>query len=453
MGNFYMEATQINYRRDDTLKTVDQKLQELSQESAIDTDIAPVFKSTSTYNPGDLVYYRNKLYVCNTQHSGAWAAADFTATDVSTALNAAVGALDETKADYADLAGAFSAETAYTAGDLVIYNGIIYRCTNDHTGEWDADDFSATTIGAELNSISSNLSGYELQNNTNLEVADRKNILPVRLSNVKAKNTTGTWSDNIYTVNGGTITVNTNNDGYVTEIVTNGTFATNTTFFNLVDNFSPKVSGDYVLNGIVAQAEQEVLQLYFHNDTDYIDVNPRDKGLGATVTLNSAKKYSCYFRVSAGSPIDNEQSYPMLRDARVSDATFAPYIPSVETRLESVENDLTSKSLYIGKSTIGFWNSIFAGHYSGSGNYISFFIPCKYDTSISSVSIDNNAKFSVYRFDGTSLNQAYYDVTNVTVYKSSVGLKIEIKTNETHTNYINTVMTIELGQYSDFTFS
>ena len=158
MGNFYMEATQINYRRDDTLKTVDQKLQELSQESAIDTDIAPVFKSTSTYNPGDMVYYRNKLYVCNTQHSGAWAAADFTATDVSTALNAAVGALDETKADYADIAGAFSAETAYTAGDLVIYNGIIYRCTNDHTGDWDADDFSATTIGAELNSISSNLS-------------------------------------------------------------------------------------------------------------------------------------------------------------------------------------------------------------------------------------------------------------------------------------------------------
>ena len=157
MGNFYMEATQINYRRDEKLKTVDQKLQELSQESAIDTDIAPVFKSTSTYNPGDLVYYRNKLYKCTIQHTGAWAAGDFTATDVSTALNTAVGSLNDIKADYADIAGAFSAETAYTAGDLVIYNGIIYRCTNDHTGDWDADDFSATTIGAELNAINSNL--------------------------------------------------------------------------------------------------------------------------------------------------------------------------------------------------------------------------------------------------------------------------------------------------------
>ena len=158
MGNFYMESTQINYRRDETLKTVDQKLQELSQESAIDTDIAPVFKSTNTYQPGDMVYYRNKLYVFNVEHTGAWAAADVTATDVTSAMNAALAG----KADNADLAGAFNTETAYTAGDLVIYNGIVYRCTNDHTGAWDADDFSATTIAAELNSINSNLTRVEV---------------------------------------------------------------------------------------------------------------------------------------------------------------------------------------------------------------------------------------------------------------------------------------------------
>lgn len=86
MGSFYMESTQINYRRDETLKTVDQKLQELSETSAIDTDIAPVFKSTNTYAPGDMVYYRNKLYVFNVEHTGAWAAADVTATDVTTEI-------------------------------------------------------------------------------------------------------------------------------------------------------------------------------------------------------------------------------------------------------------------------------------------------------------------------------------------------------------------------------
>lgn len=87
MGSFYMESTQINYRRDETVKTVDQKLQELSETSAIDTDIAPVFKSTNTYAPGDMVYYRNKLYVFNVEHSGAWAAGDVTATDVTTEVS------------------------------------------------------------------------------------------------------------------------------------------------------------------------------------------------------------------------------------------------------------------------------------------------------------------------------------------------------------------------------
>ena len=153
MGSFYMEATQINYRRDETVKTVDQKLQELSEESAVDTDIAPVFSKTATYNPGDMVYYKNKLYVCNTQHSGAWAAADFAATTVSARITAS----DEEKADYTDLAPAFSSESSYDAGDLVTYLGKVYRCTNDHTGDWDADDFSATTISAELGSLKSGL--------------------------------------------------------------------------------------------------------------------------------------------------------------------------------------------------------------------------------------------------------------------------------------------------------
>lgn len=168
MGNVIMEATQINYRRDDTLKTVDQKLQELSQESAIDTDIAPVFKSTSTYNPGDLVYYRNKLYKCTTQHTGAWAAGDFTATDVSTALNTAAGTLNDIKADYVDIAPPFDSTASYVAGDLVEYQGIIYRCTNDHSGDWDADDFSATTIAAEIGSLNSNFTS--LQYGTIVEV-------------------------------------------------------------------------------------------------------------------------------------------------------------------------------------------------------------------------------------------------------------------------------------------
>ena len=167
MGSFNMEATQINYRRDDTIKTVDQKLQELSQESAIDTDIAPVFKSTSSYSVGDLVYYRNKLYTCTTPHSGAWAAADFTATDVTTAIKSAAAV----KADEADIASAFDATASYAVGDLVYYGGTIYRCTNAHEGDWDADDFSATTISGELNSLNSNLTNLIKSGNISITIS------------------------------------------------------------------------------------------------------------------------------------------------------------------------------------------------------------------------------------------------------------------------------------------
>lgn len=215
MGNVIMEATQINYRRDDTLKTVDQKLQELSQESAIDTDIAPVFKSTSAYNPGDLVYYRNKLYKCTNQHTGAWAAGDFTATDVSTALNTAAGTLNNIKADYVDIAPSFDSTASYTAGDLVEYQGIIYRCTNDHTGDWDADDFSATTIAAEIHEVNSNLTN----------VVDcigwdkRVNLFDVDHTIINADkgvdSESGELVDNNYYSTTDYITVNSNTDYYV----------------------------------------------------------------------------------------------------------------------------------------------------------------------------------------------------------------------------------------------
>lgn len=194
---------------------------------------------------------------------------------------------------------------------------------------------SKTVVGG-INELKSGLINYQTQNDLNLEVPNRKNILPVSLANVKAKNTSGTWTGNTYAINSGEITFTANADGYITEIVVNGTFATNTTFFKLCDNFSPFETKNYILSGVVADTEQEVIQIYFHNDTDDIDVNPRDKGQGATISLNKGKSYTCYLRVSTGTLIDNESVYPMLRETG-QNSTFAPYIPSVESRIEAVE--------------------------------------------------------------------------------------------------------------------
>lgn len=79
--------------------------------------------------------------------------------------------LNSNKANQITIAPFFNAETAYTAGDLVYYNGLIYRCTNDHEGEWDADDFAATTVSNELATLKNGLISVARIPNTTPESA------------------------------------------------------------------------------------------------------------------------------------------------------------------------------------------------------------------------------------------------------------------------------------------
>lgn len=278
MGNFYMESTQINYRRDEKLKTVDQKLQELSETSAIDTDIAPVFKSTNTYQPGDMVYYRNKLYVFNVEHTGAWAAADVTATDVTTTMNAG------------------------------------------------------------LDSLKSGLT-----NNTNdLTTGSRtKNILPLSIDFIKANNTEGTWNGNVYTVNGITITFNTDSNGNITSITKSADTPSATTVLLLYKSLSTFLpSATTKLNGCPTGGGNQTYKI------DVIDSNAAiyavDYGAstdGVTIS-DTSLVYDLMVRIVIYTGSTTEITfYPMIRLATAS-ATYVPYIESVNARLEAVENGI-----------------------------------------------------------------------------------------------------------------
>ena len=110
MGNVSMEARDINYRGGETKMSVEEALKSASGEAAAIAQLQ---------------------------------------TDV--------GNLQTTKANLITIAPVFSAETAYDPGDLVYYNGLTYRCVNAHEGEWDADDFEATTIANELGELKSGL--------------------------------------------------------------------------------------------------------------------------------------------------------------------------------------------------------------------------------------------------------------------------------------------------------
>lgn len=81
--------------------------------------------------------------------------------DDITSIENDVNDLNGNKANQITIAPFFSAETSYTAGDIVNYNGLTYRCVNDHEGAWDADDFAPTTISNELDSLKSGLSTVE----------------------------------------------------------------------------------------------------------------------------------------------------------------------------------------------------------------------------------------------------------------------------------------------------
>lgn len=93
-----------------------------------------------------------------------------------------VSNLSNSKANQITIAPFFNAETAYEVGDLVYYNGLSYRCTNDHEGEWDADDFAATTIAGELDALKSGLTSLDSSkcDNEKQNVPGLGMVIPIR---------------------------------------------------------------------------------------------------------------------------------------------------------------------------------------------------------------------------------------------------------------------------------
>lgn len=87
------------------------------------------------------------------------------------ALESDVSDLDEQKANQITIALPFNPETTYEVGDLVYYNGFSYRCTNEHAGEWDADDFAGTTIANELSTLMSGLTSVSVYDATHISDA------------------------------------------------------------------------------------------------------------------------------------------------------------------------------------------------------------------------------------------------------------------------------------------
>ena len=102
--------------------------------------VAPVFSETATYAVGDVVTYNGKLYKFTSSHSaGSWNSSEV--TEITTWYE---------KADNGAVAPVFSETATYAVGDVVTYNGKLYKFTSSHSaGSWNSSEVTEITTWYE----------------------------------------------------------------------------------------------------------------------------------------------------------------------------------------------------------------------------------------------------------------------------------------------------------------
>lgn len=149
-----------------------------------------------------------------------------------------------------------------------------------------------------------------------------KNLLPSNLSDLKSINTAGTWNDNVYTINGVTFTVNTNDSGSVTSINMNGQASSPYTFY-ILDNTTLTIPSNAKFN-LNATRNYSSFDCNIANNETRIGYISGVNAQSADITLSDTTltRISIYFSSNYNADIT---FYPMIRLAAETDNTFAPY--------------------------------------------------------------------------------------------------------------------------------
>ena len=191
-----------------------------------------------------------------------------------------------------------------------------------------------------------------------------KNKLPMTVANIKAANTGGSWSGNVYTVSGVSITILTDGENVI-GFRANGT-ATSTVFFATGNKFEFLANVSYAVNGMVST-----------NTSAYLAVNNGvnvQSSQDQIQTFNATREEYVYFIITSGYTAVNVDVYPMIRLATETDPTFEPYENNCpisgwnECEIEDVGFNIWDEEWDLGKiSTIGTDES---GNNIRSKNYI-----------------------------------------------------------------------------------
>lgn len=178
----------------------------------------------------------------------------------------------------------------------------------------DAANFPAESVVTTLEPVQ-DLHGYSKP----WPAGGGKNLLDLNITNLKNINTTGTWNNNVYTINSVTFTINSDNT-----ITVNGTPSENTYIEILKEDLS-RYSG-MILNGCPENGSSSTFSMFMQLNQSPWERYATDNGNGATITTPLSEANSVVrCLIYAGYTANNLVFKPMIRLATVADPTYEPY--------------------------------------------------------------------------------------------------------------------------------
>ena len=258
----------------------------------------------------------------------------------------------------------------------------------------------------------------------------KKNLLPITLAEVKANNTSGSWNNNVYTLNSVALTFTVNERGYVTQISANGTAGANT-YIKLCNAISLERT-QYRLSGNSFPTGSCALYAENHStgatSTPWANYNNVDSVLDVT-----SDNYTSAFwlSITSGTALSNQIIKPMLRDASILDNTYVPFIYDNTELVSYKDNAITGVHNFIPTTAVSQVNNGITYTVNSDGSITANGTA----TADSYLTISSNAKIPKGTYiltGGKSANVFMYltDVTNITYdYRYDRGTGIQFTAN------------------------
>lgn len=187
-----------------------------------------------------------------------------------------------------------------------------------------------------------------------------KNKLPMTVSGIKAENTSGSWSDNDYTLNNVTFALQTDDDDNITGIKVNGTASATTVFYVTAYGKFLSANTNYTINGCTGGGSA-TYKIDISVSTGPLATSYNGDGDNTPFTVANNTDYRVRIVVYSGVNLSNKLFYPMIRLSAES-ATFAPYTnkcpisgrteTSVTTRNED-NTDSNTATVTLGQTVYG----------------------------------------------------------------------------------------------------